>query len=96
MLKDTLRDSWMYQKVLGEGREEGREEGRIEEARKSIEIVTSARFPETLTSIKNQIISLTDEVQLQHILNVVALAQTIEEVQQALSTMRQSSAAKIE
>jgi hypothetical protein len=85
MLQDTLRDSWLYQKVLGEGREEGREEGIFEQALNSIETVTRVRFPKLLASVKELIASFTDVAKLREVLSIVASAKSEEELKRALS-----------
>lgn len=79
MLKDILHDSWTYQKVRGEGRVEGE--------RRSIETATQARFPELVAYVKERIASLTNEAQLQEVLNTVIIAQTALEVKQTLATL---------
>lgn len=83
MLKDILHDSWTYQKVRGEGREEGRVEGE----RRSIETATQARFPELVFYVKERTALLTDEAQLQEVLNTVIIAQSALEVKQALAAL---------
>ena len=92
MLKDTLRDSWTYQKVLGEGIEEGIEKGiekgRIEEARGNIELFVEKRFPTLLTWVKAQIEQISDLEILQGILPALFAANTPEEIEMALSSSR--------
>lgn len=80
MLKDIIQDSWLFLKVLEEGREEGREEG----FERSIEVMVQARFPDLLTFVKDRLASLADRSKLQEILILVGTARTEEEVRQSL------------
>ena len=82
MLKDTLRDSWTYQKVLGEGIEEGR----VEEAWYSIELFVEKRFPVLHSWVKAQVEQISDLEKLQNILPALFAANTPEEIQMAFSS----------
>jgi hypothetical protein len=91
MLKDTLRDSWLYQKILGEGREEGREvgreegreEGRVEEAQMNIEDLVEDKFPTLLAWVEKRVEQITDLTTLRTILRVVGRANSAEDVKAA-------------
>ena len=84
MLDEMLKDNWVYQKML----DEGREEGRIEGARNSIETVARARFPELLAYVKDQLVSVADEATLQDILNMIVTAETASDLRQVLSALQ--------
>jgi hypothetical protein len=85
MLKDILHESWTYQQIVSEGREEGKVIG----AQENIEIIVQERFPELKAYVKECVAPLADKSQLQAVLLIVATAQTAEEVKQKLAALMQ-------
>ena len=95
MLQDSLRESWLYQRVLEEGRKEGRAEaraegfaeGRIEgqeAVRKLLTLFTEKRFPATLARVQERLEQASDLQTLQEIEEALFSANTEEEVRLAL------------
>jgi predicted transposase YdaD len=91
MSKDILHESWTYQQILKEGREEGRKEGRessiVEGERRALERIALRRFPELAMFLKEHIASLVSEAQLQRASQLVVDAQTAEELKQGLTNL---------
>jgi hypothetical protein len=71
-----------------EGREEGIEEGSVKEARRLIEVVAQARFPDLFPALKNQVEQLNDLKKLREISLLISTAHTAEEVEQSLPDAR--------
>ncbi|MGI9060852.1 MAG: hypothetical protein ACR2H5_19990, partial [Ktedonobacteraceae bacterium] len=73
MYKKDLEESYIYQKILREGREEGREKGREEGQRESLRETfigfLNARYPMLVDLAQEQISGITEIKQLQEILN---------------------------
>lgn len=92
MLQDSLRESWLYQKVLEEGRKEGRaearaegyEEGRVQVARETITLFAEKRFPATLAWVQERVEQISDLQTLHEIEEALFSADTEEEVRLAL------------
>ncbi len=96
VLRDFIKDSWIFQQILEEGRVEGIEEGRVEGIEKgrvegraegqirSIEAVMLARFPDVWFLTRRKIMAMIDSEKLQKILLLVATAQSEHEVEQYL------------
>jgi len=99
MLKDSLRESWTYQKVLSEGFEEGivegrekgieegREKGRVEEARANIVLFVEKRFPIMLSWVQEQVAQVSDLKTLQEVLPALFMANDAEEIRIAFSSL---------
>lgn len=79
MLKDILRDSWGYQEIM----QEGREEERLDLLYKHIE----ARFPELFKLAKERAALISNPVQLQKLTLEITLARDAEEVQRLLEAI---------
>jgi hypothetical protein len=85
MIDDLLKDNWVYQRMLSEGREEGREEGRVEEARQNIELFVEKRFPTLLAWVKARVEQMSDLETLQRIVSALFTANTEEEIKASFS-----------
>ena len=79
MLRDALRDSWAYQEIMQEGREEGLQEQRLT----LLEIVQS-RFPDIEPLAKKTVDSIGDLAVLRRLIVKMSVTQTEEEAKQAL------------
>ena len=88
MIDEMLKDNWVYQRMLEEGRkegiergrEEGREEGRIAEARQNIELFVEKRFPSLLTWVQARVEQISEADTLQNIIVTLFTANTDEEI----------------
>ena len=79
MLRDALRDSWAYQEIMQEGREEGLQEQRLT----LLEIVQS-RFPDIEPLAKKTVDSIGDLAVLRRLIVKMSVTQTEEEAKQVL------------
>jgi predicted transposase YdaD len=90
MYKKDLEESYIYQKILKEGREAGREEGR-EEGREVLRETfvgfLNARYPMLVELAQEQISGITEIKQLQEILNRVFYLQTAGEIEEYLLSL---------
>jgi hypothetical protein len=86
MLQEFLWENTpVYREILEEGIEKGIEEGSVKEARRLIETIAQARFPDLFTSFKNQVEQLNDLKKLREISLLVSTAHTAKEVEQSLN-----------
>ncbi|HEY0754536.1 MAG TPA: hypothetical protein VGD98_11275 [Ktedonobacteraceae bacterium] len=99
MLDETLKDNWMYQKMISEGiaqgleqgreqgleqgLEQGREQGQLKEARTIIEELVEDRFPALLVWSRGRVEYICDLEALRKILLAVSRATTAEEIKAA-------------
>ena len=79
MLRDALRDSWAYQEIMQEGREEGLQE----QCLTVLEIVQS-RFPGIEPLVKKTVNTISDLALLRRLIVKISVIQTEEEAKQAL------------
>ncbi len=86
MYKKDLEESWVYQRILGEGREEGREEGEAALHETFIGFL-NARYPMLVELAREQISGITEIKQLQEILNRVFYLQTAGEIEEYLLSL---------
>jgi len=87
MYKKDLEESYIYQKILKEGREEGREEGQREALRETLVGFLNARYPMLVDLAREQISGITDIKRLQEILNKVFYLQTAGEIEEYLLSL---------
>jgi predicted transposase YdaD len=87
MLDDILKESWVYQETIEEGKKVGIAEGLKEGLKEGLEQgliqFVEVRFP-TLLTLAKQVIEQKTLQQLQMMLNALYRANTIEEAQAAL------------
>jgi predicted transposase YdaD len=83
MFQNVLQDSWVYQEILEEGREEERQK-RVQGLRETIMSGLQVRFPELLALAMQQISGINEPEVLQTALSKLFAAQTVEEAQQIL------------
>jgi predicted transposase YdaD len=88
MLHDILKDTWVFQEVMKEGRAEGKAEGRAEGKEQELEKCflqfIEARFPTLLTLAKQVVEQKTSLEQLEKKLNALYRVNTTEEAQATL------------
>ena len=91
MYKKDLEESYIYQRILGEGLEKGREEGRTEGQRESLRETLvgflNARYPMLVELAREQISGIMEIKQLQEILNRVFSLQTAGEIEEYLLSL---------
>jgi len=96
MYKKDLEESWVYQKILGEGREEGREEGRKDGQREALRETLvgflNARYPMLVDLAREQISGITEIKRLQEILNKLFYLQTAGEIEEYLLSLHDDAA----
>ncbi len=87
MLKEKIRQSWAYQEILQEGREQALEQARHEatqEKQRLLLDILQARFPRLVLTARALLPGLEDPESLRHLIVRVSLAQTHDEVHHAL------------
>ena len=96
MYKEELEESWVYQRILGEGLEKGlekgREEGQREALRETLIGFLNARYPMLVDLARVQISGITDIKTLQEIVNKVFHLQTIDEIEEYLLSLHDDAA----
>jgi len=92
MYKKDLEESYIYQKILREGREEGRKDGQREALRETFVGFLNARYPMLVDLAREQISGITDIKQLQEILNRVFYLQTAGEIEEYLLSLHDDAA----
>ena len=92
MYKKDLEESWVYQKILGEGREEGRQEGQRETLRETLMGFLNARYPMLVELAHEQMSGITDIKTLQEIVNKVFYLQTAGEIEEYLLSLHDDAA----
>ena len=88
MYKKDLEESWVYQKILGEGREEGQREA----LRETFVGFLNARYPMLVDLAREQISDITDIKRLQEILNKIFYLQTAGEIEECLLSLHDDAA----
>jgi predicted transposase YdaD len=79
MLEDILRDSWLYQDILKEGREEG-----IQTMRLAILDIVQARFPEIVDMVRKELEGIDDPMLLRRLNLKMSTATDANEAARAL------------
>jgi len=79
MLADILKESWVYQEIA----EEGREEGRAEELRNMLTHLTSLRFPNLVSQAQKQAEQTKSQEQLRTMIDKLFTATTEQEARDA-------------
>ncbi|MEO8955512.1 MAG: hypothetical protein ABI396_11430, partial [Ktedonobacteraceae bacterium] len=82
MYKKDLEESWVYQRILGEGREEGEVA-----LRETLVGFLNARYPMLVDLAREQISGITEIKRLQEILNRVFYLQTAGEIEEYLLSL---------
>ncbi len=83
MLGEILRDTWAYQEIMAEGREEGREEG-LKALRQILVGVLQTSFPELVPVAREKADRMKDPTVLQSVTLKLLAIHTIEEARQIL------------
>jgi predicted transposase YdaD len=83
MFQDILRESWVYQELVEEGREAERQRA-LERQRELLMSFVQKRFPEAIALAKQQVEGITDAEILQAMLLKLLDARTTEEVNKLL------------
>ena len=82
-MQDILRETWAYQEILQEGREEERRQN-LERLRQALLEIVQIRFPK-LVRVTKGLATITDDPEvLQRLIVKMGTAQTLEEAQQHL------------
>ena len=87
-MHNELRETWVYQEILHEGRQEGREierQAALDQERLNLTTFVRQRYPEIVDLAKNKANSISNLETLQEIFLRVSLANTQEEVVTILS-----------
>lgn len=88
MLRDELRNTWVYQDILQEGREEGRElgiqEGEVLALRRMLLALVEKHSPTLQRLAQGAASVITEPAELQQFILKVSLSQTFEEAQSTL------------
>jgi flagellar biosynthesis/type III secretory pathway protein FliH len=83
MLRDILEESWTFQKIKKEGREEGLEEG-VQAQRQNLILLIQTRYPALLQLAQNVCNAIQALEELQGLFQKVLLAKDEQEVLQRL------------
>ena len=86
MYQDILQESWVYQEILQEGREEGLEEG-VQALRQTLTSLIEMRFPALAPLAKQQTSTIRDLNVLQSAIVKLFAVQTVEEAERYLLTL---------
>jgi predicted transposase YdaD len=78
MLKDTLRNTKAYQKILKEGREKGRQEA----LQQALLDVTEEHFPQIMHIVRQQVKAIEDPALLRRLIVKMTTVQTAEDAEQ--------------
>src|SRR5438874_7562379 len=87
MYQDILQESWVYQEILQEGREQGLEEGREQALRQTLISYIETRFPTLAPLAKQQTSTIKDPDVLQSVIVKLFAVQTAEEAERFLLTL---------
>ena len=88
MLRDVLRDTWAYQEIMQEGRDEERRQ-RLKDQRQAIMTMIQLRFPNTTQLAKQQGDAIEEPEILQNLLLELLAIQTEEQAEQILLVVSQ-------
>jgi predicted transposase YdaD len=81
-MQDMLRDTWVYQEISKEGREQGREE----ELRNMLIRLATLRFPDLVTQAQRQAEQVKSPEQLRAMIEKLVTATTDQEARDALTS----------
>ncbi len=87
-LDEILRDTYIYQHDVAEGREEERQ-ARLQDLQDILTSIIQARFPSLVKTAKTQIDQIKDVATLSNIIARVGSARTVKEARQALMNWKQ-------
>ena len=101
MLPDVLRDTWAYQEIMQEGREEGLQEGREEERqqrlkdqRQMLMTIVEVHFSNIAQLAQERADAIKDPEALQGLILKVVAAQNEEEAKQILLSVSRAASRK--
>ncbi len=87
MYSDIFEDSWVYQEIVEKGIQQQREQ-EIQRQHQVLHFLLQRHFPDPLASQHQKIETITDPEELQSLIFKVSAAQTAQEAQKAIDTMR--------
>ena len=87
MYQDILQESWVYQEILQEGREQGFEEGREQALRQTLISYLETHFPVLVPLAKQQTSTIKDTDVLQSVIVKMFAVQRVEEAERYLLTL---------
>jgi predicted transposase YdaD len=87
MYQDIVQESWVYQEILQEGREQGLEEGREQALRQTLISCIETRFPALAPLAKQQADMIKDSTVLHRVIVKLFSVQTDEEAERYLLTL---------
>jgi hypothetical protein len=91
VLKDILKESWAFQEIMQEGREEERK-GELQRARQILFSFIEARFPAQMQLAEEKCSSIETPEQMEGLLQKIILAQDEQEVWQYLLDVKKEKA----
>lgn len=83
MLRDVLRDTWAYQEIMQEGREEERQQ-RLKDQRQILMTIIQTHFPNITNLAQKRVDAIKDPETLQSLVLKMFAVQTEEQAKQAL------------
>ena len=83
MLRDVLRDTWAYQEIMQEGREEERQQ-RLKDQRQILMTIIQTHFPNITDLAQKRADAIKDPETLQSLVLKMSAAQTEDQAKQAL------------
>ena len=83
-MRDKLKDTWVYQEISNEGKQEGLEEGRKEELRNMLIHLTTLRFPNLVSQAQKRAEQAKSLEQLRTMIDQLFTAATDQEARDAL------------
>jgi len=86
-MQSIIEDSWVYQGVIGKGREEGREEGRQQGFQQAAISIVKARFPELEQFASKIIETITDLNRLQVLIVELSTVSSQEDAREILRSL---------
>ena len=83
-MQELIKESFILQEVLKQGREEGRDEGRVSALQQAVLSLTRTRFPQIQALAETQVARIEQSEVLADLIPKIALAQNAEEALQHL------------
>src|SRR2546423_5010200 len=83
MLRDVLRDTWAYQEIMQEGREEERQQ-RLKDQRQILMTIIQTHFPNITDLAQKRVDAIKDPETLQSLVLKMSAAQIEDQAKQAL------------
>ena len=93
MLRDALRDSWAYQEIMQEGREEERQQ-RLKDQRQILMTIIQTHFPNITDLAQKRVAAIKDPETLRSLVLKMFAAQTEEQAKQTLLEVRKNKKKK--